>query len=132
MQCCWFCPLLRGIYIALHDWYNNRRAVIILSYGQGDARARPASALMADYTMVMPNGSPLARQLPFDGRLYHAASRTWYNDYSKWHAPCKTPIFMADSSVYVMLLTYKGRFFACFCVYTGMKGRYSKTNKGMY
>jgi len=87
---------------------------------------------MADYTMVMPNGSPLARQLPFDGRLYHAASRTWYNDYSKWHAPCKTPIFMADSSVYVMLLTYKGRFFACFCVYTGMKGRYSKTNKGMY
>ncbi|MCQ4735694.1 hypothetical protein, partial [Anaerotruncus colihominis] len=32
-------------------WYNNRRAVIIPSYGQGDTRAQPASALMADYTM---------------------------------------------------------------------------------
>ncbi|WP_207734066.1 hypothetical protein, partial [Anaerotruncus colihominis] len=42
------------------------------------------------------------------------------------------PIFMADSFVYVMLLTFKGGFFACFCVYTGMKGRYSKTDKGMY
>ena len=28
---------------------------------------------------VMPSGSPLARQPPFDGQLYHAASRTWYN-----------------------------------------------------
>ena len=27
----------------------------------------------------MPNGSPLARQPPFDGQLYRAASRTWYN-----------------------------------------------------
>ena len=66
------------------------------SHGQGDARARPASILMADYTMplrghgiitakrllyrAMPNGSPLARQPPFDGQLYHAASRTWYNN----------------------------------------------------
>ena len=32
-------------------WYNNRRAVIIPSYGQGDTRARPASAMMANYTM---------------------------------------------------------------------------------
>ena len=29
---------------------------------------------------AMPNGSPLARQPPFDGQLYHAASRTWYNN----------------------------------------------------
>ena len=28
----------------------------------------------------MPNGSPLARQPPFDGQLYHAASRTWYHN----------------------------------------------------
>ena len=82
------------------------------SHGQGDARARPASILMADYTMplrghgimISTNGMP---------RIRH-------------------PIFMADSFVYVMLLTFKGGFFACFCVYTGMKGRYSKTDKGMY
>ena len=82
------------------------------SHGQGDARARPASILMADYTMplrghgimISTNGMPLIRH----------------------------PIFMADSFVYVMLLTFKGGFFACFCVYTGMKGRYSKTDKGMY
>ena len=82
------------------------------SHGQGDARARPASILMADYTMplrghgimISTNGMPFIRH----------------------------PIFMADSFVYVMLLTFKGGFFACFCVYTGMKGRYSKTDKGMY
>ena len=34
-------------------WYNNRRAVIIPSYGQGDTRARPASAMMANYTMPL-------------------------------------------------------------------------------
>ena len=28
---------------------------------------------------LMPNGSPLTRQPPSDGQLYHAASRTWYN-----------------------------------------------------
>ncbi|RGE65712.1 hypothetical protein DXC40_15780 [Anaerotruncus colihominis] len=28
----------------------------------------------------MPSGSPLARQPPFDGQLYHAASRTWDNN----------------------------------------------------
>ncbi|EDS12452.1 hypothetical protein ANACOL_00680 [Anaerotruncus colihominis DSM 17241] len=52
--------MLRGIYIALHDWYNNRRAVIIpLSWPRrcaGAARFHP------------------------DGRLHHAASRTWYNN----------------------------------------------------
>ena len=28
----------------------------------------------------MPNGSLLTRQSPFDGRLYHAASRIWHNN----------------------------------------------------
>ncbi len=32
-------------------WYNNRGAVIIPYYGQGDTRARPAAAPMANYTM---------------------------------------------------------------------------------
>ena len=40
---------------------------------------------------AMPNGSPLTRQPPSDGQLYHAASRTWYNDFNKWHALYKTP-----------------------------------------
>ncbi|NBI79944.1 hypothetical protein D3Z39_13945, partial [Anaerotruncus colihominis] len=34
-------------------WYNNRRAVIIPHYGQGDTRAQPAAALMANYTMPL-------------------------------------------------------------------------------
>ena len=29
---------------------------------------------------AMPNGSPLTRQPPSDGQLYHTASRTWYNN----------------------------------------------------
>ena len=40
-------------------WYNNRKAVIIPGYAQRLAA--------------------FARQPPFDGQLYHAASRTWYN-----------------------------------------------------
>ena len=34
-------------------WYNNHKAVIIPDYGQGDTRARPAAAPMADYTMPL-------------------------------------------------------------------------------
>ena len=42
-----------GLAIVRVSRYNNRRAVIIPSYGQGDTRAQPASALMADYTMPL-------------------------------------------------------------------------------
>ena len=45
-----FRPDGRLYHAASRTWYNNRRTVIIPSYGQGDTRARPASALMADYT----------------------------------------------------------------------------------
>ncbi|OUP69281.1 hypothetical protein B5F11_09315 [Anaerotruncus colihominis] len=45
---------LKGLLL----WYNNRPAVIIPSYGQGDTRARPAAAPMADYT---PHGRGDAR-----------------------------------------------------------------------
>ena len=38
---------------------------------------------------AMPNGSPLARQPPFDGQLYNAASRTWYNMRSANGKRCK-------------------------------------------
>ncbi len=107
----------RQARVGLLLWYNNRRAVIIPSYGQGDTRARPAAARMANYTMplrgygiitaarslyrLMPNGSPLTRQPPSDGQLYHAASRTWYNNFMRcaraaaigknsgaWSRPC--------------------------------------------
>ena len=40
-------------HAASRTWYNNRRAVIIPSYVQGDSRARPAAAPMADYTMPL-------------------------------------------------------------------------------
>ena len=33
------------------------------------------------YTTVMPNGSPLARQPPFDGQLYHIREAAWYNNH---------------------------------------------------
>ena len=65
------------------------------SYGQGDSRARPA-APMADYTMplrghgiitasgyytnLMPKAIRGRGNRRSDGQLYHAASRTWYNN----------------------------------------------------
>ena len=30
---------------------------------------------------AMPNGSPLARQPPFDGQLYHVREAAWYNNH---------------------------------------------------
>ena len=40
---------------------------------------------------AMPNGSPLTRQPPSDGQLYHAASRTWYNNRSTVIIPILWP-----------------------------------------
>ena len=72
-------------------WYNNRKAVIIPGLCPTARRLRGNRLLMGNYTMplrghgiitaerllyrVMPSGSPLARQPPSDGQLYHAASR---------------------------------------------------------
>ncbi len=43
----------RGLCRVRFFWYNNRKAVIIPGYGQGDTRAQPAAAPMADYTMPL-------------------------------------------------------------------------------
>ncbi|RGE67300.1 hypothetical protein DXC40_10875 [Anaerotruncus colihominis] len=43
----------------------------------------------------MPNGSPLTRQPPSDGQLYHTASRTWYNN--RLMARAMTPYCFLDN-----------------------------------